>query len=53
MDQLFQTKQVRDANRIVMEELRLQNEEFRCNADGVNLAEERLGSLMLEKTECA
>jgi sugar porter (SP) family MFS transporter len=40
MDRLFSTKPVRKANQIVMEELRVQDEEFRHNAAGLNLRED-------------
>ncbi|KAH6645509.1 quinate permease [Truncatella angustata] len=36
MDRLFQTKPMRKANKVIMDELRLQDEEFRHNADGVD-----------------
>ncbi|KAK9769551.1 putative Quinate permease [Seiridium cardinale] len=39
MDRLWQTRPVRKANKIIMEELRAQDEEFRHNADGVDLKE--------------
>ncbi|KAF5026009.1 hypothetical protein F66182_1911 [Fusarium sp. NRRL 66182] len=41
MDKLFETKPIWRANKIVMEDLRLQDEEFRHNADGVDLREEK------------
>lgn len=40
MDRLFSTKPVRKANQIVMEELRVQDEEFRHNAAGLSLRED-------------
>lgn len=45
MDRLFSTKPVRKANQIVMEELRIQDEEFRQNAAGVNLREDEKADL--------
>lgn len=39
MDRLFQIKPIRKANKIVLEELRAQEEEFRHNADGVDFKE--------------
>lgn len=42
MDKLFATKPVWRANKILMEELRLHDEEFRHNAEGVNIQEEKV-----------
>ncbi|KAH8657985.1 general substrate transporter [Xylariales sp. PMI_506] len=42
MDRLFEIKPVWKANEVVMEELRVQEEEFRNNANGVNLSEEKM-----------
>ncbi|ETS73140.1 Quinate permease [Pestalotiopsis fici W106-1] len=39
MDRLFNVKPVRKANKTIMEELRVQEEEFRHNVDGVDLKE--------------
>jgi magnesium-transporting ATPase (P-type) len=50
MDKLFATKPIRKANRIVMEDLRLQEEEFRHNADGVDLREEKAKAEQIEGT---
>ncbi|KAJ4187511.1 hypothetical protein NW767_000017 [Fusarium falciforme] len=41
MDKLFEVKPVWRANKIVLEELHLQDEEFRQNVDGVDLHEEK------------
>lgn len=41
MDRLFLTKPLRKANAIIMEELRVQDEEFRHNAQGVDLREKK------------
>jgi hypothetical protein len=41
MDRLFKVKPVRKANQTIMEELRVQDEEFRHNADGVDFKEGR------------
>jgi hypothetical protein len=48
MDKLFETKPIWKANKIVMEDLRLQEEEFRHNADGVNLREEKAKTEQIE-----
>lgn len=37
MDRLFEIKPVRKANKIVLEEVRLRDEEFRHNAEGADL----------------
>lgn len=39
MDRLFKVKPIRKAHKTVMEELRIQEEEFRHNVDGVDLKE--------------
>ncbi|KAH8655257.1 general substrate transporter [Xylariales sp. PMI_506] len=39
MDRLFEVKPLRTANKVVMDELKAMDEEFRNNADGVNFAE--------------
>jgi hypothetical protein len=41
MDRLFATKPVGRANQIVMEQLQLEEAEFRRNADGVVLVEDK------------
>jgi hypothetical protein len=41
MDKLFEIKPVWRANKILLEELHLQDEEFRQNVDGVDLHEEK------------
>lgn len=41
MDRLFLARPVHKANKIIMEELRMQDEEFRRNVDGLNLREEK------------
>lgn len=45
MDKLFETKPIRNANKIVLEEVRQQEQEFRHDADGAGLsaAKEKLG----------
>ena len=48
MDKLFETKPIWKANRIVMEDLRLQEEEFRHNADGVDLRDEKAKAEQIE-----
>ncbi|KAF5259609.1 hypothetical protein FOXYS1_9774, partial [Fusarium oxysporum] len=48
MDKLFETKPIWRANKIVMEELRLQDEEFRHNADGADLREEKANAEQIE-----
>lgn len=47
MDRLFAIKPVRKANAIVIEEIRLQEEEFRSDAEGAGLsiAKGKLGHL--------
>lgn len=40
MDRLFEIKPVSKANKVIMEELHLQDEEFRRNADGVDLSDD-------------
>ena len=40
MDRLFEVKPVRKANKLVMEELHVQDAEFRRNAEGARLKEE-------------
>ncbi|RGP76977.1 quinate permease [Fusarium longipes] len=50
MDKLFETKPIWKANKIVMEDLRLQEEEFRHNADGVDLREEKAKAEQIEGT---
>lgn len=41
MDRLFQMRPLRKANAIIMEELRIQDEEYRRNAEGVDLREKK------------
>jgi len=41
MDRLFEVKPVRKANGIVMEEILLQDAEFRQNAEGAKLHDEK------------
>lgn len=48
MDKLFATKPIWKANKIVMEDLRLQEEEFRHNADGVDMREEKAKAEQIE-----
>jgi len=48
MDKLFETKPIWKANKIVMEDLRLQEEEFRHNADGVDLRDEKAKAEQIE-----
>jgi hypothetical protein len=48
MDKLFETKPIWKANKIVMEDLRLQDEEFRHNAEGVDLREEKANAEQIE-----
>jgi hypothetical protein len=48
MDKLFETKPIWRANKIVMEELRLQDEEFRHNVDGADLREEKANAEQIE-----
>ena len=45
MDRLFETKPVQKAHQIVMEELRVKDEEFRRNTEGVNLALDEKGNI--------
>lgn len=42
MDRLFEIKPVHKANEIIMEELRVQEEEFRHNAEGANLSDRKM-----------
>lgn len=52
MNRLFAVKPVGKANKTIMEELRLEEEEFRHNAQGLNLADEKAQAQQLEeKTE--
>jgi sugar porter (SP) family MFS transporter len=54
MNRLFAVKPVGKANKTIMEELRLEEEEFRHNAQGLNLADEKAQAQQLEeKTESA
>lgn len=48
MDKLFETKPIWKANKIVMEELRLQDEEFRHNVEGADLREEKANAEQIE-----
>jgi hypothetical protein len=41
MDRLFAVRPIRRANDVIMEELRLQDEEFRQNAEGAGLSDEK------------
>jgi len=41
MDRLFQVRPVQKANQVVMEELRVHDEEFRQNAEGIDLVDEK------------
>lgn len=51
MDRLFATKPLRKANKIVMDQLRLEDEEFRQNAAGAHLeADEKANVAQLEGT---
>jgi sugar porter (SP) family MFS transporter len=51
MDRLFAVKPVGKANKTIMEELRLEEEEFRHNAQGLNLADEKPGAQQVEEAE--
>ncbi|KAK3935447.1 general substrate transporter [Diplogelasinospora grovesii] len=53
MDRLFEIKPLRRANRVIMEELHLQDDEFRRNAEGSGLTAEKANVNQLEKTESA
>jgi hypothetical protein len=48
MDRLFEIKPVRKAHPIIMEELRLQEEEFRRNVGGLNLSQDKPEVLQVE-----
>lgn len=51
MDRLFATKPLRKANKIVMEQLRLEDEDFRHNARGAHLGEdEKADFAQVERT---
>lgn len=41
MDRLFEAKPINSANKIVMEEVRLREEEFRENVDGAGLSAQK------------
>ncbi|MCI2435615.1 sugar porter family MFS transporter, partial [Listeria monocytogenes] len=41
MDRLFQTKPLRKANAIIMEELRIEDQEFRHNVEGVDVGDKK------------
>ncbi|KAI9659954.1 MAG: hypothetical protein M1821_001306 [Bathelium mastoideum] len=45
MDRLFETRPLQKANKLVMEELRLEDEEFRQNARGVNFSLDEKGNV--------
>lgn len=54
MDRLFQVRPVRKANATIMEELRLQDEEFRHNQGDLNLSDDyKPGVSQIEQKECA
>ncbi|KAF4981678.1 hypothetical protein FZEAL_2565 [Fusarium zealandicum] len=48
MDKLFATKPIWRANKIVMDELRLHDEEFRHNVEGLDLHEDKASSEQVE-----
>lgn len=48
MDRLFQVRPVRKANKVIMEELRLQDEEFRRNAGDLDVNEYKPGVSQVE-----
>ena len=49
MDRLFEIKPVRNANKIIITELREQEEEFRHDADGAGLTAEKTKDSMIER----
>ena len=49
MDRLFEIKPVRDANKVIMAELREQEEEFRHDADGAGLTTEKTKDSRIER----
>jgi adenosine deaminase len=51
MDRLFAVKPVSKANKTIMEELRIEDEEFRHNAQGLNLADEKADAQQLEEVK--
>lgn len=51
MDQLFKAKPIWRANKMVLEELRLHDEEFRHNAEGADLHEEKGITEQVESTK--
>lgn len=54
MDRLFAVKPVRKANKVIMEQLRREDEEFRHNVQGLSLeADEKSNVQQLERTESA
>ncbi|KUI59656.1 Quinate permease [Cytospora mali] len=48
MDRLFQVKPVRKANQVIMEELRVQDEEFRRNAGDLDVSDDKAGVSQVE-----
>jgi hypothetical protein len=51
MDRLFSVRPVRKANEVIMEELRVQDEEFRSNVEGRGIGDEKAGVSELERRE--
>jgi len=49
MDRLFEIKPVRNANKVIITELRGQEEEFRHDADGAGLAVEKTKDSRIER----
>ena len=49
MDRLFKIKPVRNANKIIITELREQEEEFRHDADGAGLTAEKTKDSRIER----
>ena len=49
MDRLFKIKPVRNANKVIIAELREQEEEFRHDADGAGLTTEKMKDSRIER----
>jgi hypothetical protein len=49
MDRLFEIKPVRNANKVIITELREQEEEFRHDADGAGLTAEKTKDSRIER----
>ena len=49
MDRLFEIKPVRNANKVIIAELREQEEEFRHDADGAGLTAEKTKDSRIER----